>query len=889
MKKYLFTIIGLLFLATIVYAVEKPLAPNQLATSPVAGYLLKANTATSTTWVTPANILSGVLDNNACLGTNASGNIISFGTTTTYNNPEVNNASTYLALDSYDGSDQVIHPDIYVSPTTWNGYKYWMLFEPYPDSSDVYEDPSILVSNDNSTWIVPPGGTNPIVAQGYPTGFNSDGDMTLVGNTMYVFYRYNVYGDEPRPTTLKVASSTDGVTWTTPIDAFTLQYSKLFASPSVIYEDGVYSMFSVDTLTDEINLATSTDAINWTATTTVAYYPNAWHIDVNVFNGLYQMVITTQTNLIYFYSTNKTTWQYGGIILGKSSPSTKWDGGTIYRPTFWVEGDDFRLWYSAMSGAGKWHIGYTEDASWTATSTICGKADKWVDTGGALVPNGTRRLTLNADLNISRNAVTGALPSFNLSLDDLPSGVQNVINNFNSYTGLLIRPTGTSGGDPLVVKSYAGTTKLAVDGATGFVGIGTSTPVSDLTVVGTGADIYVQQPDGSYSVTFASRDDGSGILRILDNSASIDTPKIQFDSIGVSYINNDQIFVIDGTAQLHAGYGFQVGTTTLLNDNVRIDGTTVTLGNVTIGSTTDTSYPLSIIGDSADLAIRQTSGNYSVLLGSRADGSGFLRLLNDQADYNDDSVAIESKYDSYISTGKKFFIGVKSEMASAPDESGVQFATSTYVYNNLAVRGTSTLATILGSSITVGYKYLSGGIGDFVFPTIYSVSSTTLGNLSGLMINNSTFIIEDADQAANPSLVFASANFADTINTASIEYATTSEMIILSTDYEIQGTGTSTMAGNLDVAGTIEASNTYTGDLHFANGWRITEAEKLGRNYSGLVIFDGENNEIGSITKDGFINKAMEDRLAKIEKKLNDQQSLLDLILSYLAKLLGIK
>ena len=69
-----------------------------------------------------------------------------------------------LNIPTYDGSGQGVHPDVYYNANGWNGYRYWMAVTPYPGGNAAYENPSIVVSNDNVNWIVPPGLSNPIVA-----------------------------------------------------------------------------------------------------------------------------------------------------------------------------------------------------------------------------------------------------------------------------------------------------------------------------------------------------------------------------------------------------------------------------------------------------------------------------------------------------------------------------------------------------------------------------------------------------------------------------------------------------------------------------------------------------------------------------------------------------
>lgn len=63
-------------------------------------------------------------------------------------------------------------------------------------------------------------------------------------------------------------------------------------------------------------------------------------------------------------------------------------------------------------------------------------------------------------------------------------------------------------------------------------------------------------------------------------------------------------------------------------------------------------------------------------------------------------------------------------------------------------------------------------------------------------------------------------------------------------DFAVGGTATSTMAGNLDVAGSVEAAYLYTGDLVFSNGFRFKETDNTIyiENAQGKKIWEIDNN-----------------------------------------------
>jgi hypothetical protein len=129
------------------------------------------------------------------------------------NRAYVKNASAPLTIPTYDASGQAIHPDVidFGSGNTWNGYRYWMAMTPYTGGDNTTENPSIVVSTDGQTWIVPPGLTNPVVPYTGSNLYNADTDIIMVGSTMWMIFKYvSVAGTTDQ---IKYLTSTDGITW----------------------------------------------------------------------------------------------------------------------------------------------------------------------------------------------------------------------------------------------------------------------------------------------------------------------------------------------------------------------------------------------------------------------------------------------------------------------------------------------------------------------------------------------------------------------------------------------------------------------------------------------------------------------------------------------------
>ena len=106
------------------------------------------------------------------------------------------NAPYKLDIRSSYGDDEALHPKVLNFKEKWNGYKYWMVFSPYPNTDDAKENPHIKVSNDLVNWTEPEGLKNPIVGKPYnhTPGLIYNSDPHLVYNydtdTLECYYRY---------------------------------------------------------------------------------------------------------------------------------------------------------------------------------------------------------------------------------------------------------------------------------------------------------------------------------------------------------------------------------------------------------------------------------------------------------------------------------------------------------------------------------------------------------------------------------------------------------------------------------------------------------------------------------------------------------------------------
>lgn len=286
------------------------------------------------------------------------------------------NNQTKLTIPTYEGSGQSVHPDIYYNPSGWNGYKYWMVMTPYPNGNDLYENPSIVVSNDGYNWIVPIGLINPID----PTpsqSYNSDPALVFKNGNLYLYYR-EVSGGYDR---LKVRTSTDGIHWSDEHDSLELPNYDL-VSPSIIYDstDNKFYMWHVRTGSDGsrashtwIVLRNSTDGINWgdeqstSISTDFVTDRIPWHTNVEYIPEIdeYWTVLSAgideankETELYFGYSTDKLDWNFlPGKIIGLGR---EWDNSNIYQSEIKYIDGTVKIWYSARNDNNKWNMGYAQ-------------------------------------------------------------------------------------------------------------------------------------------------------------------------------------------------------------------------------------------------------------------------------------------------------------------------------------------------------------------------------------------------------------------------------------------------------------------------------------------------------------------------------------------------
>jgi hypothetical protein len=262
---------------------------------------------------------------------------------------EINKIHLPLEIEDYDGKNSITHPDVVFIPEGWNGWRYWMVYTPYPPGTR--ENPSIAVSNDGVDWTIPEGLTNPIV--GYedgPSGTWSDTDMLLRPDGKMIVYFRKVSNEK-----IYIVESTDGVNWTPRTDNGTwlpvlepeVGVSGIYSPAVVLEDDDTYSMWSADEDNGVVHLRTSNDGYVWgapQACTLPTVMNKPFHLDVVRVKDEYYMLLHIRsqgnfvnssyyTNRLYHLeSTDGINWTgepHPAVPLDKHGISTR-----HYRSTF---------------------------------------------------------------------------------------------------------------------------------------------------------------------------------------------------------------------------------------------------------------------------------------------------------------------------------------------------------------------------------------------------------------------------------------------------------------------------------------------------------------------------------------------------------------------------
>lgn len=305
-----------------------------------------------------------------------------------------------VSIPTYDGSNQLTHPKVLYFPKGWNGYQYWMSMTPYPYEHDLYENPSIVVSNDGKTWNAPAGLTNPV--SGIPSdvaagGHYSDPQLVMRGNTMELWYRYNpakvtalssnnnpfiqsagstkISNPLKQPVSKKIwrrannsiniyyrKTTTDGVHWTA---AQKLRQDRDgLLSMCVNYENGEYKTWYA-TYGGDLFSSESKDALDWSTpvrcTVPLPKGDESYHQDMIKYGSDYYLLQTAEKMANYSFQLFLLRSEDGIHFtqieqVFPSKDINLWKNISFYRSTLFVKENKLDMYISLIIPHLKWYV-----------------------------------------------------------------------------------------------------------------------------------------------------------------------------------------------------------------------------------------------------------------------------------------------------------------------------------------------------------------------------------------------------------------------------------------------------------------------------------------------------------------------------------------------------
>lgn len=299
--------------------------------------------------------------------------------------------------DSHHLPNQVTHPDVVVRDEAWNGYRYWAIYTPNVTRTSIYENPSIVASNDGVHWEAPVGLTNPIDPQPSSTRYhNCDADM-IYNPEMDAMMGYWNWADDQAGgvgAEVRLRISYDGVHWGIPVtyDAQTRTWTKPtteeerqvvsgptdfipavtssarydMLSPTFVYDSfrDIFMMWSNNTgdvgynngQSNFVELRYSDDGITWGQPTRVNNFLGTnesgqqlapWHQDIQYVPELKEFLCISQCfsggnpdgSVLHFTkSKDGLNWEpVGNKPLLSPGEDGSWDDFQIYRSSFYYE------------------------------------------------------------------------------------------------------------------------------------------------------------------------------------------------------------------------------------------------------------------------------------------------------------------------------------------------------------------------------------------------------------------------------------------------------------------------------------------------------------------------------------------------------------------------
>lgn len=263
------------------------------------------------------------------------------------------------------------HPSVVFVAEGWNGHRYWMAQTPFPPMNvapyrDRYELPCIHFSDDGIHWKAIE--ENPIVELSEEEidahNYYSDPHLMLKDGVLECYYRFSMLQNrqlEGNKTLLLKKTSIDGLHWSGQRVIADLRTKKdvdiwgeQIISQSVVWDGRLYQCWYVDRssyLQNRIILCTNSyDGVEWQRYKECTIDDptiDPWHIDVQYYDGKYQMIIYDMWQLWWFESDDGLHFRKVSQILQPTQYFMDFYSEGLYRACSAKTDEGIRLYFSA--------------------------------------------------------------------------------------------------------------------------------------------------------------------------------------------------------------------------------------------------------------------------------------------------------------------------------------------------------------------------------------------------------------------------------------------------------------------------------------------------------------------------------------------------------------
>lgn len=315
-----------------------------------------------------------------------------------------------MTLVTFDGSGQVVHPDIVRVPRGWAPARRFLVITPYPFSDRKMEEPSLYASGDVAAWEPPSGAKNPL-ARAAGTNYLSDPDAVFDpdGKELYLYYR-EVTNSRNR---IHLIRSLDGVHWSSPTQVLSAPNHEIISQTVVRSGAREWHMWAVNAgnagcsaPSTVVEHRTSVDGLHWSAArrTDMRDAPRLpWHIDVTwvpdrrefwaLFNGKPEDSCSTPA-LYLATSPDGITWHtYPSPVIEKGViPEFK---DIVYRATmeFDSRSDVVTIWVSGAAYLGRSYV-WSSAVERVDRSTLFAGAERPVSLRRLVAPSSAPKLMI---------------------------------------------------------------------------------------------------------------------------------------------------------------------------------------------------------------------------------------------------------------------------------------------------------------------------------------------------------------------------------------------------------------------------------------------------------------------------------------------------------------